>query len=342
MFYLCSHTESRRQEMPAALVAGPSSGPSADLLRGRREPPADPAGTVAAVLDRTEAELDYLDAKLAFDAVVDPSADKDAARAEVERLAGEALGLCGAGAASARRLAALRTVIYESGPWNGHRPFRYDHNGFKAIRPKLLASYLSTRLGNCVSMPVLFLILAERLGLDVAFASAPCHLYVRHRDELGRVINLEPTSGAEPARDVWIRQNFRISDRAVESGLYMRSLPRREGIAAMAETVVHHLKEKRRWEEVVAVCEVVLRHSPRDIIALTNLGTACANILRAEFLDKYRSVFLIPVPLRARYSLLLHKNHEAFAKAEALGWEPIQELPPGPEGVREMERMKRC
>jgi regulator of sirC expression with transglutaminase-like and TPR domain len=254
----------------------------------------------------------------------------------------EARRLAGAGAGSARTLSALRTVIYESGPWNGHHPFAYDHVNFKSIRLKLLANYLTARRGTCVSMPILFLILAERLGLDMAFAFAPCHLYVRHRDELGRITNLEPTSGAEPARDVWIRQNFPITDRAVESGLYMRSLSRREGVAAMAEPVVHHLKQQGRWNEAADVCGVILRHSPRDAFALGNLGAACGNILRSEFLEKYRSVFLIPLPLRARYSLLLQKNHAAYARAEALGWEPIQVIRAGPDGVREIERMKRC
>jgi regulator of sirC expression with transglutaminase-like and TPR domain len=338
MFYSCSNRVAEKRTVNRALAIQRCPAPTiADTA-----PPGGPAATVAAVLDRPDDELAHLEAKLAFDAIVDPSLDREAARAEVERLAQEARRLAGAGAGSARRLAALRTVVYESGRWNGHRPFAYDYENFKSIPVKLLANYLTTRRGNCVSMPVLFLILAERLRLDMAFAFAPCHLYVRHRDELGRVTNLEPTSGAEPARDVWIRQNFPITDRAVESGLFMRSLSRREGVAAMAEPVVHHLKEQRRWAEAAAVCEVVLRHSPRDAFALCNLGAACGNVLRREFLDKYRNVFLIPLHLRARYSLLLQKNHAAFARVEALGWEPIQAPGAGPSGARNTERIMRC
>ncbi|MDP8994038.1 MAG: transglutaminase-like domain-containing protein [Pseudomonadota bacterium] len=299
------------------------------------------AAAVAAVLDRPDEALDYLEAKLAFDALVDPSLDGHRAREEVARLAEEGRRIAGAAPGEAGLLAALRTLIYRPGPWNGHRPFAYDHENFQSIRLKLIANYLRTRRGNCVSMPVLFLILAEKLGLDMTLATSPCHLYLRHRDASGRVVNLEATSGAEPARDVWIRQNFPISDRAVESGLYMRSLSRREGVALMAETVVHQLKSERRWEEAAAVCEAMLRHSPRDAFALANLGASCLNILRAEFVDKYRSVFLIPLPLRPRYALLQQKKDAAFTTAERLGWTPVQLLRAGLEGEAQMQQVER-
>lgn len=58
-------------------------------------------------------------------------------------------------------------------------------------------------------MPILFLILGDRLGLDMALASAPLHMFVRWRDSSGRTLSLETTSGAHPARDAWFRHNPR-------------------------------------------------------------------------------------------------------------------------------------
>jgi hypothetical protein len=93
--------------------------------------------------------------------------------------------MAGPGADSARKLDALRALIYKSGPWNGFRPFDYDFDNFKDLRVKLLSRYLETRLGNCVTMPILFLILAEKIGLDLSLAVAPVYLYLRRRDESG-------------------------------------------------------------------------------------------------------------------------------------------------------------
>jgi hypothetical protein len=83
-----------------------------------------------------------------------------ATMAELDQMAEEARRLAGPSPTEGDLLAALRKLIYESGPWNGYRPFAYDHSDPYGdhISNKLLHAYLATRLGNCISMPVLFLI----------------------------------------------------------------------------------------------------------------------------------------------------------------------------------------
>ncbi|HLL58308.1 MAG TPA: hypothetical protein VK391_00255 [Allosphingosinicella sp.] len=104
--------------------------------------------------------IDYAQAKLALDKIVDPSLDVAATMAELDQMAEEARRLAGPSPTEGDLLAALRKLIYESGPWNGYRPFAYDHSDPYGdhISNKLLHAYLATRLGNCISMPVLFLI----------------------------------------------------------------------------------------------------------------------------------------------------------------------------------------
>ena len=137
---------------------------------------------------------------------------------------------------------------------------------------KLISHYLDTRLGDCVSMPLLFLILADRMGLNVALSTVPLHVFVRHIDTAGRVTNLETTSGANPARDEWVRRIRPTSDRAIRSGLHMRTLSRREGIALMATTVLQYLMDSRRYEEAIEVAQAILEQDQRNSIALINLG----------------------------------------------------------------------
>lgn len=231
-----------------------------------------------------------------------------------------------ASATNAARLSALRTLLYEAGPWNGGRPCGYDHSDPLGtdIANKLLANYLRTRRGNCISMPILFLVLAERLDLDVALALAPLHVFLHHRDEYGRVVNIEATSGGHPARTEWLRQNFRVSEREIATGIYLRSLSRREAIAHMATTVVEHLIGTGRCREALAVSEIILRHSPRDVHAMAKQGHACAMLIETEFTRKYPAPSLIPPLLRGRYLALCARNRAAFEAAEALGWEAPQ------------------
>lgn len=196
---------------------------------------ADPVAAVRALLSRA-GEADYAQAKLALDAAVDPSLDLAWARRELHRLTEAARALAGPEADEEARFHALPRLLHEAGPWNEHRPFAYDHSDplGGSIRNKLLPVYLERRLGNCVSMPILFLILGERLGLDLSLAAAPLHILLRWRHPRGFTLNIETTSGATPARDAWLRQSFPMSDLALSNGIYLRSLPRAEAVAHMA------------------------------------------------------------------------------------------------------------
>lgn len=245
--------------------------------------PVDPVAIVRAVLSVGDAALDYARAKLAFDRIVDPASPASGTASRIERLAADALRLAGPGASPDARLAGLRRLLYVAGPWNDHRPFGYDHDDplGQRIGSKLLATYLATRRGNCVSMPALFLILADRLGLDVAFATAPLHVFVRYRSERGTVVNIEATSGGHPSRDEWYREQMPMSGRAVASGLYLRSLSKREGVALLATTVLEHLIAQRRLPEALDVANVILRHAPRDAYTMVKAGTICGALIQS-------------------------------------------------------------
>ena len=224
----------QRDEAPASVS------PSVDLVAAVRD-----------ILTAEDTRLDYGHAKLALDRLIEPDTATTVIAATLDRLVENARRLAGPSPPPDVQLAALRRLIYNAGPWNDHRPFAYDHADplGQRIGNKLLATYLATRRGNCVSMPALLLILAEKLGLDVALAKAPLHIFLRYRTESGRVLSLEATSGAHPARDEWYRQQMLMTDRAVASGLYLRTLPKREGMALLATTVLEHLIEQRRFTD---------------------------------------------------------------------------------------------
>jgi regulator of sirC expression with transglutaminase-like and TPR domain len=282
------------------------------------------AAAVAAVLDVPDAALDYAEAKFALDRIIDPALDVDWARAELDRLTALTWEMAGPQPGEAARLDALRTLIYKPGPWNEERPFAYnpEYPLGTHIPDKLLCNYLKNRLGNCVSMPVLFLILAERLGLDMALATAPRHVLVRHHSESGGIGNLETTSGAYPARLEWFRHNMPMTDRALESGLYMRSLSRREGVAAMAATVVEHLWAQRRCSDVIETGRVLLAHNPRDASALIHIGSVYGYLLQEEFEQRRPHLYVVPPQRAARFRMLCDGDERVFQALDALGWAP--------------------
>jgi regulator of sirC expression with transglutaminase-like and TPR domain len=282
------------------------------------------ATAVSAILDVPDARLDYLQSKLAIDRVIDPRIDRAGTQQTIERMAATARSLAGVDADDADKLAAVRTLIYQAGPWNDNRPFAYDHNDPLGhdVRNKLLATYVRTRLGNCVSMPILFLILGDRLGANVSLAQAPHHLLIRWRQSSGREINLECTSGGLPARDLWYRRQLPpITDEALAHGVYLHALSRRENVAAMATTVMEYLYRSQRYQEAIDVGGIILEASPNDAQTMVMQASCYGAMIHDEFEQRYPTPNLIPADLRPRYEMLESMNEQLFARAEALGWQ---------------------
>jgi regulator of sirC expression with transglutaminase-like and TPR domain len=273
---------------------------------------------------RTLQSSDFLSAKITFDRIIDQSIDPVAVETEIGLLVKAVRQMAGPRASDGAKIDAVRKVLYQRGPWNGNRPFAYDHADplGENIHNKLLSVYLKTRLGNCVTMPTLFMIIGRKLGLNLTLSTAPLHVLVRYTRPGIHPFNIEATSGGSFARDEWYRQQFPMSDRAVQSGLYLRTHTDRETVALMATTVLDYLASVGRNEEAIKVADAILAVNPKDGYTMVRKGSVIAAMMQAEFIDKYPTPNLIPANLRPRYAELASANAKAFADAEALGWEP--------------------
>lgn len=282
-----------------------------------------PATVVRRVLNAPTAHLDYLEAATTFDGLIDKDSNIAATNATVARLVDAARQMAGPKPNDSYKLSATRQAIYVAGAWNYNRAFSYDLDDplGQHINNRLLSTYIQTRKGNCVSMPTLFLIVADKIGLNVHLATAPLHLFIRYTDPSGVDHNLETTTGGHEARTEWYRKNLPMTDRSIESGAYMRTLTKRETIAEMATTVMDYLLDQRRYQEAIDVADVILGVVPRDAYTMVKKGSALAGQLQVEFIDKYPNPATIPATLRPRYQMLAAANAKAFKGAEALGWQ---------------------
>ena len=57
-----------------------------------------------------------------------------------------------------------------------------------------LPSVLDGRRGVCLGVSILYLCLAQRLGLDLEIITPPGHIYVRYQSPEGEMINIETTA----------------------------------------------------------------------------------------------------------------------------------------------------
>lgn len=114
-----------------------------------------------------------------------------------------------------------------------HEPFYYDYKdyqGQKDYRNMFLTKCLATGMGQCNSMPLVYLVLAEGLGVPAYLSFAPHHSLVKFPKQNGRIANYEPTSGWEVS-DKWYKDNLFINEDAVRSGIYLDTLNSKKVVA---------------------------------------------------------------------------------------------------------------
>jgi regulator of sirC expression with transglutaminase-like and TPR domain len=301
------------------------------LARPSAIPQADPIKVTQSILAVPENEIDFAKTKLVIDKLINPRVDVESTLRQIDTMVRRIKEMAGPNASMIQRLAAVRRYIYVSGDWNGYNPFQYDLSdplGSKMAN-KLLTTYLATHRGNCVSMPILFVALAQRLGLNATLSTAPNHMFVKYIDDVtGKVINLETTSGAYPSRDVWIRQIMPMTDEAIANGIYMKTLSKKETLAVMADIVLEHEFLEKRYQEAWDVAEVLRPYYPNNLAVLLVPTNAALGLIQEEYLEKYPKKNDIPPKLMDRFSYLENVVPGALNHAYALGWREIDGTPP--------------
>jgi regulator of sirC expression with transglutaminase-like and TPR domain len=280
-----------------------------------------------AILELPDERIDLAETILTIGRMIDPSINVAANLERLDDMTDDILARLPANPSSGDKLAALRSYLYQAGPWNDYRPFRYDLDDpfGRNIQNKLLPTYLATRMGNCVSMPFLFIVLGRKLGIDVTAATAPEHVFVKYRDETGNLHNLEATSGAGFARDAWMRQQMPMTDQALANGIYMRPLGKKETVVVMMGTLLEFYGQQGLQERRIALANLALEYHPKDVMAMLQKGNAYYRLIKRDFIDKYSNPEDIPAEERAYFAELSRNNILWFDRAEALGWrEPSQ------------------
>lgn len=314
----------KRVALPAVvafIVACTKSGTPASA------PPAPPAPaanleTIRQLLAQPEDKIDFATAKLTIDKMIDPTIDIEAASKQLDMLSADIWRNLPPQPSSRIKVEAMRAHLYQPGPWNGHRPFAYDLNDplGRDMRSKLLPTYLATRKGNCISMPMLFIVLGQKLGIDVTASTAPDHVFVKFRDDDGQVFNLETTSGAGITSDGWIQQQSHVRPEAIASGIYMQRLTKKETVVVMATTLMEHYNRVDQQEARIALAMLGLEHSPKDVNCMLHVSAGHGHMLEKEFLTRYRRPRDIPIAERPRFEQLDEGIRLWRQKAEALGW----------------------
>lgn len=159
-------------------------------------------------------------------------------------------------------------------------PFGYDFKdvfGHETRENLFVYKLLETRKGNCHSLPYLYKILAEELGVEASLALAPNHVYIKLQSLKDGWYNTELTSGIFPV-DAWIMASGFVHIDAIANGVYMKALNNSESIALVLLDLAVNYNSKFPDNDgifVLKCCETALKQYP---------SFASALILKAETL----------------------------------------------------------
>ena len=282
------------------------------------------ANVLRKILEQPVNKIDLGRTKLTLDKMVDPTIDIDANLKKIDAIVTDVNAMAGVGASNKNKLRALRAYLFDAGEWNAFQPFTYNLEKPKDddVHSALLSTYLTTKKGTCVTMPFLFVILAQRLGLDVTASNAPQHFLVKYKmDPKGPWYNMETTSGGHYLPEEGYREQFpTLSDKAIKNGVYLQPLTRKETAAVMGRVLIQYYNAQQEYEKAITIADLILEYYPKDVEAMANKSGGFAGLM-----IKYRDSGSRLPPQMATAEMnymqyLTVNNRRWWEKASELGW----------------------
>lgn len=175
------------------------------------------------------------------------------------------------------------TFLLDSGKQFTTTPYSYDFDDFwgeKDLTKMFVTKLLRTHKGNCHSLPFLYKILCEQMGVKPYLAMAPNHTYIKIWCKKLGWYNTELTSGYFPI-DAWIMASGYVHLSAVQNRIYMDTLSDKQSIAAVLVDLAKGY-ERRTGNSgdlnfILRCCDLALAYYPNYINGL---------LLKAETMKK--------------------------------------------------------
>lgn len=303
------------------VVVALSPGPSAEVQRQRNK-------TIWDLPSIPEQEIDIGYWSLEIARECDSSVDIDTYLHTLDTMAAAVRYMVGPREGDMVRFMMTKMYQYEPGEWNNGIVFSYDLDDPMGEQPgaRLLTTCLDTHKGNCVSMPTLFLALMERVDPDIPFfgVAAPLHLFCRlHARQEGRVWNVEATNGGHSMREEWAIEQFNIPQLAIDSGVYMCDLTKKEYVAELVGILVSKCRRAGLYEKALRYADLMLELNPQSVTGLVQKGALLGwlgHTLQERIVNTENRR---PTYEEGEELKLYESESESFIKkAESLGWRP--------------------
>lgn len=229
-----------------------------------------------ASLVQEDDSIPLFEAALAIAQDVDPQLDLAATQAEVDLLAAKLQRRLPSDASSVQKLRLLNHFFYRELGFAGNVNDYYDPDN------SYLHRVISTRRGIPISLAVLYMELAQQIGLNVKGISFPGHFLMKLSVQSGDIV-LDPFNGASLSREeleerlepYFEQQSY---PGAIPLSYYLHAAHPREILVRMLRNLKTLFVEHTRWQRVLGVQQRLLILLPDEITERRDRGLAYANL----------------------------------------------------------------
>jgi tetratricopeptide (TPR) repeat protein len=133
-----------------------------------------------------------------------------------------------------------------------------------------LHTVMDNRKGYCLSLSILYLSLAERIGLPLHGVVVPGHFFVRYDSRTQR-FNIETTASGATPDDDYYREQHAVPDHADES-IYMTNLSKRQTLGCLFNNFGVVYMETGQLDKALLALDRAVRINPSLSEARANMG----------------------------------------------------------------------
>jgi regulator of sirC expression with transglutaminase-like and TPR domain len=205
-----------------------------------------------------------------------PDLDVQQVLGDVDQLLARLRRRLPADAAPLARLRMLNQFFFKDLGFGGNVNDYYDPDN------SYLNAVLRTRRGIPISLAVLWMELAQGLGLQARGVSFPGHFMVKVSLPKGQVV-IDPFTGQSLSREElserlepYKRRNGLVDDYDVPLGLYLQSAAPREILARMLRNLKEIHRSQRDWARLIPVLDRLIVLLPQDCGEFRDRGLAHA------------------------------------------------------------------
>ena len=137
-----------------------------------------------------------------------------------------------------------------------HLPIKYDYVDYESKEQydsHFVTKLMRSGVGQCYSMPLYYLVLAEAIGADAYWAFSPHHSFIKIKDEKGSWYNIELTCGAILSDAHYMNSSY-IKAEAIRHKLYLEPMDKRNVVAEMLTTLARNYYVRYGFDNFCLQC----------------------------------------------------------------------------------------